>query len=603
MSLQADLDRASALLNRGEAHQSAEICGAILAREPRNAVAAHLLGLALKEIGDLEQGAEWMRLSIRLDPNQGEFRANFGNLLRKWGKPIRAERAYRAAVELLPDHRPARTGLALTLIDLGRTAEAEEQAQILIKKSESEPDGWVTLGLALDAGGRTADAEAAYRRAIALDPAHAVARHNLGALLARLERPEASKVLDEARRLGADGYEAAFNRGHALLNEGDVAGAENEFARAVEHQPDSIDAQLILARLRFMRGDAKFARALAAASSADRDNIPLQRLLAEVMWRAGNLTAAETFLQDLLKRKGPEPQVQSLLAQVLLEQGLVREAEEQALAAVAGLPEDERAVQTLVSVLLARERAAEAAPFIAGQRQRHPQSQTWVAFEASAARSLGRDRYRELYDYERLLRVFELETPRGWSSVAELNEALKAVLAERHRFSNHPFDQTLRNGTQTPRSLLTDPDPAIRSLLQAFEGPIREYRRALGTAAGHPLSAANSGEARFTGAWSVRLHRDGFHVNHVHPDGLISSAYYVDVPVETLDAETKSGWIKFGEPRYPIPGHAPERFVQPRPGRLVLFPSYMWHGTNAIRGADTRLCVAFDVRAGGGGAR
>jgi hypothetical protein len=77
---------------------------------------------------------------------------------------------------------------------------------------------------------------------------------------------------------------------------------------------------------------------------------------------------------------------------------------------------------------------------------------------------------------------------------------------------------------------------------------------------------------------------------------MLSSAYYVEVPPETLDTELRSGWIKFGEPRYPVPGLTPAHFVQPRPGRLVLFPSYMWHGTNAIHGSDARLCIAFDVR-------
>ena len=73
---------------------------------------------------------------------------------------------------------------------------------------------------------------------------------------------------------------------------------------------------------------------------------------------------------------------------------------------------------------------------------------------------------------------------------------------------------------------------------------------------------------------------------------------YVDVPDEIKDTTTKSGWIKFGEPRYPVPGLQPERFIQPRPGRLVLFPSYMWHGTNAIFGDDPRLAIAFDIKPG-----
>jgi uncharacterized protein (TIGR02466 family) len=105
--------------------------------------------------------------------------------------------------------------------------------------------------------------------------------------------------------------------------------------------------------------------------------------------------------------------------------------------------------------------------------------------------------------------------------------------------------------------------------------------------------------SKFTGAWSVRLRRGGFHVNHYHPQGMLSSAYYVEVPEETDDQSLKSGWLKFGEPRHPGPGLTPEHFVQPRPGRLVLFPSYLWHGTNPIQGDQPRVCIAFDMRPAG----
>ena len=69
--------------------------------------------------------------------------------------------------------------------------------------------------------------------------------------------------------------------------------------------------------------------------------------------------------------------------------------------------------------------------------------------------------YRELYDYSRLVRTYDLEAPAGWSSMEELNAALIEALGTRHPFAVHPLDQSLRNGSQTARNLVTDPDPAI----------------------------------------------------------------------------------------------------------------------------------------------
>jgi Putative 2OG-Fe(II) oxygenase len=88
----------------------------------------------------------------------------------------------------------------------------------------------------------------------------------------------------------------------------------------------------------------------------------------------------------------------------------------------------------------------------------------------------------------------------------------------------------------------------------------------------------------------------GRHVNHLHPEGWISSAYYVTVPEVTKDAEAKNGWIKFGEPSLDLALKDPiRRAVQPVPGRLVLFPSYVWHGTVPLQASSARTTIAFDA--------
>lgn len=588
------LERASALLKAGDPVAGAALCAAVLAREPRNAIAAHLLGLALKDTGDWAQGERWLRFSIEIAPDRGEFHANLGNLLRKAQRYADAELAYQRALQLLPHHRAARRGLAQTLNDLHRPAEAEDHCRDLLASDAGDGEAWEILALALTALNRAVEAEAAHRQAIALNPGDAIAHHNLGALLLSMQRPEAIKSLQTSAKLGVEGYEAAHNRGSAALNAYDLENAEAAFAEAAAMRPLNLKTQRMLARIRFMRGDPAFARSVVTAVRANRGHMPLQNLLAELLWRAGDLSRAETLLRDALGHT-PSGAARSMLAMVLLDQGRLEEAETEALEAAAAKRDAPLITRNLVAILIARGRAEEALSFIAAQLQRDPFAQDWLAYEATAARMLGRDRYRELYDYPRFVREFDIEPPSGFASIAAFNAALADALADAHRADREPLDQTVRNGTQSMRSLLVDANPVLQAALKAFRAPVDEYRHALDLPDDHPLARIKDGVPRFTGAWSVRLRRDGYHVNHVHPEGIVSSAYYIEVPEEVRDPALRSGWLKFGEPRYPAAGLGPEHFVQPRPGRLVLFPSYLWHGTNPIFGDAHRTCLAFDM--------
>jgi uncharacterized protein (TIGR02466 family) len=99
----------------------------------------------------------------------------------------------------------------------------------------------------------------------------------------------------------------------------------------------------------------------------------------------------------------------------------------------------------------------------------------------------------------------------------------------------------------------------------------------------------------------VRLRDEGFHVNHIHPQGWVSSAYYVSLPENVREAGAEAGetagFITFGEPPRELHlNFEPWRTIQPKEGRLCLFPSYMWHGTVPFHGDEPRMTVAFDAR-------
>lgn len=256
--------------------------------------------------------------------------------------------------------------------------------------------------------------------------------------------------------------------------------------------------------------------------------------------------------------------------------------------ALGGAADDVGISENFVVSAIATGNTAEALPVVEKFRAARPRDQRWITYRIDIARLRGEQAFAAWFDPARVIRTFELPAPTG----------LAETLAARHRSGNHPLDQSLRQGTQTSRSLLVRPEPEVARLLESFEQVLAQFQREIGHDDAHPLTSRNTSPAALVGCWSVRLRREGFHVNHIHPEGWLSSAFYVTVPDEVLDQTTRAGWLKFGEPRFPVAGLEPLAYVQPAAGKLVLFPSYLWHGTNALRGDSPRLSVAFDALPG-----
>ena len=108
------------------------------------------------------------------------------------------------------------------------------------------------------------------------------------------------------------------------------------------------------------------------------------------------------------------------------------------------------------------------------------------------------------------------------------------------------------------------------------------------------LKHRNMGMA-FGPSWSVRLAEGGYHAAHFHPNGILSSACYIAVPEAVGDTNEKAGWLEIGRPPPELAVDLePLASFEPKPGRLVLFPSFLFHGTRRFRGGE-RLTVAFDL--------
>ena len=172
--------------------------------------------------------------------------------------------------------------------------------------------------------------------------------------------------------------------------------------------------------------------------------------------------------------------------------------------------------------------------------------------------------------------------------------ALVAHIRSLHVARAAPLDQSVRHGTQTDGDLFLRDEVPIQALRKVILDCVAQYAADLPKAEqGHPTLIDRRVPARMAGSWSVRLKGAGYHADHVHPQGWLSSALYLHLP-EVAGDGPEAGWLALGQSRDVVPYLDPFTLVEPSPGRLVLFPSTLWHGTRPFSKGE-RLTIAFDI--------
>lgn len=586
-------------LAAGDLATAARLAELLLARHSDFPPAVHLAGLVARSTGDLSRAEDLMRRSLAMPGVAGRMRAEFannlGNLLWTAGFSAAAAAAYRLALEAfeLPQ---ARVGLGRTLL----AQDAPDEALAVLRGlpvGGAGPSGLVLLSEALaQVGERSAalDVLLAASEPVRSQPQLQVA---LGQRLGGLGRHDAAEATllplldgpaDVAARLALAELRLSQQRWDAALE---------TLREGVARHPDHAELLTRQAAMAWMLGDAAhFADALRRAVERHPGDGGLRLALAGTLENAGLAEEAERALRDGIGAGLPDFRLHALLARRCAETGRIAEATRLASAALAALPELELVREQVAIVELVGQRADEALAHTRWLLQRRPRGQFALALHVLALRLAADARWRDWADPERVCRIATLAAPADFGSIEAFNAALAERLRARHTLKAHPLKNSVRGGTQVEIDPLTETDPLLRQFFALIESAVRDFARAMPADVGHPLFGRRSERFRLSGCWTVRLTgSSGSHVSHVHPRGWLSSAYYVSVPPELAGDPAKAGWLSFGRPPYPIDGLGPIGWVEPKPGRLALFPSYQWHGVERFPGDGERMTIAFDV--------
>jgi predicted Zn-dependent protease len=554
------LQTASLLLQEGRRQEAVAALRVLTVMAPANIDAKRLLGVALNETGDCAG----------------------------------AEVAFRAALKLTPRDAGVAVGLVEALIAQKKGDQAVEVLKPFVNEQTSNFSLLTWAGLALQSAGRAKDAVVMFKRATWVEPETALAHHNLaGAYVDDHDYLGAQAEEGRARELGLDAPEMFLVEGRAARGRNRLDEAIVQFAEAVRRRPTYTLATVELAETMWVAtGDPNEAfRVYDEAAKVQDPDRDIARHKAKLQEEIGDREGAYATLRDALSRL-ETPELHVFAAQAAVYTDLTA-ALDHAQRALVLAPGHSAARAALAQVYLALNEPRLAVNIAEGLTRRVPEDQYGWALIATAWRMLGDPRYERLYDYERFVVRSPIDTPPDWRSLEAYLADLAAELRPLHGARGHQIGQSMRHGSQTESDLARETTPAIAAFFGAIQGPIRRYMAALGKGR-DPLRGRLKTDYALNGIWSVNLTASGFHVDHVHPKGWISSACHIELPDAV--ATQPEGWLKFGEPGIPTsPKLEADYMVKPEPGQLVLFPSYMWHGTVPFSGSASRLSVAFDA--------
>ncbi len=565
----------------GNLLNSKDILKNILKDYPRNSSALHLLAIVEKAMGAYNNALIIFDKALNISPHDAEILANKANLLSAM-QNISSIGVYSEAIALQPSNFEFRLNRAITYLHFGDPPSAMEDVEYLSSHMPHSAKFWTVAGQAFLANGERARAKIAFKKALQLEPNRVAALAGIGGILLNEGDEAASGYLGQALQLRPSAKELSISYVEALETEGRTEVAVSVLTELVKRDLGWVEGHKVLARMRWEAGERDFTGLLEHRITNQKDDVDLRIALIETLSMAHlfdqALEVARQLRNDFAERQDYRL-LEAKLARLcghfeeaialhgLIADDLPGKAFEAAQLWIR-LTDFERA-QSLLDVARIENEDVE---FWAVQ------GVLWRLTNAAKSRWLHPEEFVQIYSLD--LSIDELKT---------IAETLRGF----HKARKHPIGQSMRRGTQTRGALFERNHEHVVMLHSAISKAVNSYWLTLPAYDDqHPLLRHRNGQLDFSGSWSVRLHGEGFHIPHIHPHGVLSSACYIALPPAQPDA---AGYLELG--RAPVDlglNIGPIKVIEPIVGNLALFPSTLYHGTVPFAEGE-RLSVAFDL--------
>lgn len=393
-------------------------------------------------------------------------------------------------------------------------------------------------------------------------------------------------------------FAPALNLYGILANQlGDNKAATQRIAQAVTADPKTLDYRINLAVVQEAAGnDGHAFETYKDALALDPGNADLLQRLSSSAQRTGRYEAFVAILNQLCQSMPDYAEAFYLRGLSLNMLRRLEDAADSLRKAVALAPGFVQGHANLASVLMDLGETDAALAVCDDCLLLDPAETFALATKTIALTEQGNHKaLRPLIDFESLLDVRMLAPPPGFDSIESFNIALKEAVLAHPTLRLDPDHRSCHFADQTDDLFLDPKEPFI-----AFEAMIRQamedYCGKVSPSASHPFLANSIPKTALVG-WATVMRSQGHQSAHIHPTSWLSGVYYITVPdlVRRGDNAHK-GWIEFGRPpeHYPTAIEPDVTFLEPIEGKLILFPSYLYHRTVPYEDDALRISIAFD---------
>ena len=186
-----------------------------------------------------------------------------------------------------------------------------------------------------------------------------------------------------------------------------------------------------------------------------------------------------------------------------------------------------------------------------------------------------------------LQRVFE--------EARDLNPRLRALIAKREK-RDAGVGKSVVGGWHSREDVMAWPEPEIGRLRDWIDEAVKAI---VVPTTGKSADAAPA--AGTVSAWANVLRSGGYHRMHTHPGSVWSGVYYIDTGRPDPDHPT-SGRLELYDPRTAVEmmpmaasPYGQPFLVDPRPGLMVVFPSWVRHMVHPFVGEGARVTIGWNM--------